>query len=464
VTLAPKDPSPADRAALPARPRSVVLALLLAVAAVQLVTGVGQPAPGSVEPRPGPLSTATFGSGASPRASIPGGSADPGPGGPALAGELEDLVDEPPPGWLTPGEVELLDAQLAAARVLHGIPGVSATIVFSDGTRWTGTAGLADVAKGVPVRPGTPFALGSISKTFTAALILRLIGEGRLALTDGAAAHLSGLPGGSIDPRITIAHLLDHTSGIPDFFLNQRIERAFAADPDARWTASRAFSYVGRPRSAPGDRFVYSNTNFLLLGLIAERVGGQPLATQLRERFWTPLELRTVSFQGTDSPFVPLARGYRFSTDSVAEPPMAVQGTTEIVPFRAAVTASGGAGSIAASSTDVASWARALYSGSVLGPLLTAAMIADAARPTAIDPARPYGYGIYVLPVDGRPTVGHSGRYLGVRSVVRHFPLDGLTIAVLTNQSRTDPGLVLIDLLRSAMQAQADAPPGDGEW
>jgi D-alanyl-D-alanine carboxypeptidase len=355
----------------------------------------------------------------------------------------------------------VLDAHLDSARQLYGLPGVSATIVFRDGTRWSGSSGFADVQAGRPARPGTPFAVASISKTYTAALILQLVEEGRLALTDSAAARLTGVPGVAIDPRITVAQLLDHTSGLRDFFSNDEIEPAFAANPDATWTAARALSFAGRPFAAPGLRFLYSNTNYVLLGLIAERIGRKPLGAMLRERFFEPLELRTTSYQGLDRPFLPLARGYRFSTGSPLDPPIALPGSTDLVPFRAAVTASGGAGSIAASAPDVATWARALYDGKVLSPTMTALMIADAARTTAVDPRLPYGYGVNVLPIDGHPSMGHSGRYLGSRAVVRHFPLDGLTISVVTNQSRTDPGLLLVDLLRLALLAQGDTVVGD---
>jgi D-alanyl-D-alanine carboxypeptidase len=356
----------------------------------------------------------------------------------------------------------LLDARLESDRALSGIPGISATILFRDGTRWTGTAGLADAEAGIAVRPGTPFAVASISKTFTAALILQLVLEGRLALADSAASRLTGSAGITVDRRITIAQLLDHTSGLRDFFLNPKIEPALAAAPDARWTAAQAFRYAGAALAPPGTRFSYSNTNYLLLGLIAEGLGGKPLGAMLRERFFDPLGLITTSYQGLDRPFLPLARPYRFAGPALTEPPIRLPGGTDLVPFRAAVTASGGAGSVAASSSDLATWARALYGGSVLGPTMTAVMIADAARTAAVDPRLPYGFGVQVVPVDGRPSLGHSGRYLGARGVVRHFPLEGLTISVLTNQSRTDPGLVLVDLLRLALLAQGDIGPESG--
>jgi hypothetical protein len=82
---------------------------------------------------------------------------------------------------------------------------------------------------------------------------------------------------------------------------------------------------------------------------------------------------------------------------------------------------------------------------------MTARMVDDAARSTAIDPRLPYGLGVHVLEFDGHPSFGHTGRYLGIRTIVRHLPLEGVTIVVFTNQSRRDPAQVAVELLRLAM-------------
>jgi D-alanyl-D-alanine carboxypeptidase len=431
--------------------RSVGLALLIALATLQLAGGLG-PTPGSAarsEPAgTSPPSTASgfnpSSSPVSPRASSP------------VSGVSASPLPSPTSQARSPGEVRslvlgLLDDHLAELRAQYGIPGISATVLFKDGTRWTGVAGEADLAHGVPVRPGTPFAIASISKTFLSALILSLVEERRLTLDEPAAPHLAAIPGIAIDKRITIAHLLDHTSGLRDFLLDPRIEPAFAANLDARWTAAEAFAFAGKPVAPPGSTFLYSNTNYLLLGLIAEQVTGKTVAVNLRSRFFDPLGLRSASYQGAETPVLPLARPYRFTTGSPTEPPVEIASGTDIVPFSAVVTAAGGAGSVAAASPDVARWARALYTGEVLAMATVTRMVDDAARTTATDPALPYGLGVHVVRIDGHPSLGHSGRYLGARSAVRFFPLEGLTIAVLTNQSRTDPGDILVDLLRIAL-------------
>jgi D-alanyl-D-alanine carboxypeptidase len=106
------------------------------------------------------------------------------------------------------------------------------------------------------VTPDTAFALASISKTFTAAVVLRLVDEGRLGL-DQRVAPL--LPAYRLDRRITVRMLLDHRSGLPDFFANRKIDRALQSDPDAAWTPERTWAYVKAKRPVPGRIWDYSN-------------------------------------------------------------------------------------------------------------------------------------------------------------------------------------------------------------
>jgi D-alanyl-D-alanine carboxypeptidase len=337
-----------------------------------------------------------------------------------------------------------LQATLDTDRRRLGIPGVSVTILLGDGSSWTGTSGLADVAAGTTVTADTAFALGSISKTYTAALIVALAGDGQIDL--GAPAR-TYLPTARIDPRITVRMLLDHTSGLDDFFLHPPIDKALLAHPDATWTAARALHYVGKRYFEPGKGWHYSNTNYLYLGQIAERVTGKSLAIALRERFLTPLDLGMTWYQAIDQPRSSLAHGYRFDAPGPGATPIDLADGTGIAPFRSVVTAAGGAGSIAATSGDVAHWARLLYDGTAIGAAQTAAMVDDIATSAGYRPRVPYGLGVQVFPIDGRLTYGHSGRLLGFQAAVRHIPGSGTTIAVLTNQSRADPAIIVQHLL-----------------
>ncbi len=337
-----------------------------------------------------------------------------------------------------------LQVELDNVRARLGIPGVSVTVMFPDGSSWTGTSGRADVAGNKEVTPDTAFALASVSKTYTAALILALVGEGRIDLD---ASALSYIPGATIDRRITVRQLLNHTSGLDDYFLHTPIDKALLADPDAFWSVKRTLKYVAKPYFPPGKGWRYSNTNYLYLGLIAERVTGVTLAIALRDRFFVPLDFNATWYQAVEKPRGPLAHGYRFAGPRLSTPPIDLTAKSPVAPFRSVVTAAGGAGSIAATSADAARWGRLLFTGEVLGPAMTAQMLDGVAFTAAYKPRVPYGLGVQAFPIGGRLSVGHSGRLLGFRSSVRHLPAENVTIAVLTNQSRADPGVIVEALL-----------------
>ncbi|HEY0444448.1 MAG TPA: serine hydrolase domain-containing protein, partial [Candidatus Limnocylindrales bacterium] len=341
-----------------------------------------------------------------------------------------------------------LQASLDRLRRHAGIPGVSATIVFADGSRWTGVSGLADVAAGRKVTPDTAFAVGSISKTFLATLILALAAEGRIDLDASVRTYL---PAMRFSRAITVRQLLDHTSGLADFFFGRKVDAALLADRSATWTPARTLTFVGKPYFAPGTGWHYSNTNYLVLGLLAEHVGGVSLATQYRARFFDPLKLSEAFYEVAERPHGPLAHGYRFTGKKATLPPIDLSEPSGIAPFRSVVTAAGGAGSIAASSRDIAAWARALYGGEVLDPPTLATMFAGVGATARYHPKTPYGLGVQAPLVNGYRTYGHSGRLLGFQSVVRYLPDQGLTVAVLTNQSRSDPGIIARELLRIAL-------------
>ncbi len=371
----------------------------------------------------------------------------PEPGG--VAGTIFDQPTPSPSPTATPTPEPTPIPEARLQRVLdvlrerYRMPGISATIQWPDGRTWTGVSGLADVKAGIPVTADTAFAVGSVSKTFTAALILELADEGRLTLDDRVR---DWLPDAKASSAVTIRMLLDHTSGIYDYFLNPTIDKALLAKRGKTWTAQQALRYVRSPYFKPGKGWKYSNTNYVLLGLIAEKATGRPYATELRERFLDPLGLTATVVQGAEPATGPVAHGYKLSATKTARPVDLADGSG-IAPFTSVVTAAGSAGAIAASSRDLAHWAMVLYAGDVLAPERSAEMVGDVARTRALRAKVPYGLGVQAVRVDGRPTYGHSGRLLGARAVMRYLINEDAAIAVVTNQSRYDPAYVAKRLL-----------------
>ena len=430
-------------AASPAAPASAAVAAASAVA-IASATTAGSPSP--VVASAGPSATPS-----TPPSTPPPSPAAPGASAAASASPAPGTGQDPE------ALAARLDARLAQLRKAAAIPGVSVAIVWDDGRRWLGAAGRADIAAKEPMTTHTAFALASVSKTLTAAVVLQLVGEGRLAL-DQPVAPL--LPAYELDERITVRMLLDHTSGLPDFFLNPKIEKPLRARPDAAWTPERAWSYVITKRPVPGKAWRYSNTNYMLLGELVEAVTGRTIAVEVRARLLDPFALRSSWYQAQEKPRAEGATGYRRVAKAgggtrwvpVAPP-------SDVMPFRSVVTAAGGAGSVAATALDAARWMGAFARGEVLPPDIQAAMIADAAVTQAMAAGVGYGLGIRVIPLDGRRALGHSGRYLGFRNVVVYVPEAGLSIAVLTNQGTYDPAKIATMLLRIAAPRPVATPP-----
>ena len=193
-----------------------------------------------------------------------------------------------------------MDLRFLLARVVDtGVPGAIGLAAQDDAVR-VDAAGLADVTGGIPLTPDHRFRVGSITKTFLSTVVLQLFAEGRVRLDDSVAQHVPGVIRDGAD--VTLRALLNHTSGIPDYFF-----AAASGDLHRTWTPRELVELSSH--AAPGERgrFAYSNTNYLVLGLAVEAVTGATVEQQLEHRIIRPLGL---SSTGTDAIAVPIARGY----------------------------------------------------------------------------------------------------------------------------------------------------------
>jgi D-alanyl-D-alanine carboxypeptidase len=250
------------------------------------------------------------------------------------------------------------------------------------------------------MRPGDSFRIGSLTKTYVATLLLQLAEEGRLALDDAVASVLPGLvPGGD---KITIRQLLNHTSGLFDYEKDPRVLAPYFGGDLAHHWAPRKLVRIAvshRPLFTPGTRHSYSNTNYLVAGLIVEAVTGSTLERVLDRRLFTPLRLRRTAFQTSPRRPVPDAHGYYV----FGKPPAA--DITGLSPYPWA------AGAIVANAADVATFYGALLSGRLLN--------ADSLRQlkTTVaegkDAESRYGLGIMRVPTPCGIAWGHDGNMPG---------------------------------------------------
>src|SRR4051794_10516153 len=198
-----------------------------------------------------------------------------------------------PAATAAPQSGDTLRLRRALERVVAENPAFPGAILAVRGPdlRFTGAAGFADPAAGTPLRRGATFRIASVTKTFTAAAILRLVEGRKLGLDDPISEHLDPATvrllrdGGYDVASIRIRHLLQHTSGLYDYASDQAFVTAVVGEPQHRWTRSEQIEFAmthGRPLFAPGMGFAYSDTGYILLGEVLERTTGRGLAAAYR--------------------------------------------------------------------------------------------------------------------------------------------------------------------------------------
>lgn len=446
------------------RRRAAAAVGLVAVFLGSLAAGWAAADPGAFG---GAIAAATSAGRASPGpAGAPGAPSAP-PGTPAVAtpavSPTPTAVPTPTPSptptpvpTVAPTVAARLDRALARARSSLRLPGVEATVVFPDGSTWTGSLGLADVAAGRPVRDETPFAIASVTKTFTSALVLRYVDEGRLRLDDRISRWLPDWPNAK---KITVRMLLNHTSGIPDFFKNPTFEAALNKSKKKTWTVEDVLTGYVRPGIvfAPGKGWSYSNTNYVLLGLIAEEVGGAPWHELVHRELIDPLGLASTFVQSVDDPPAAPARAYRVVAGNDGWSTVARTDGTDVVPFTSVVTAAGAAGAMGSTTADLARWAKALYGGSLLTRETRKEMLTFV-RAHAYGLGTSYGLGVSRVRMDGHTAYGHTGALAGTRAAIRYFPKEKVVVAVLFNRE-TFVGDDVVRILARALFPKATATP-----
>ncbi|MBF6327347.1 beta-lactamase family protein [Nocardia transvalensis] len=300
--------------------------------------------------------------------------------------------------------------------IAAGAVGVQVRVHDQQGD-WTGSAGVAQLGRPEGVPTDGRFRIGSISKTFVATVLLQLVGEGRLGLDDSVSRHL---PQFGLDPRITVRMLLQHTSGLFNYTGEQDPDGTLVPGlfPQSGKAAVDAFFRDYRPaelvrfalskpaRFDPGAEWSYSNTNYVLAGLLIEKITGTPYGAQIYGRIVAPLGLWGTIVPGSWNGILgPHARGYLSYREGDA---VNVVDFTNQNPSWAY-----GAGEIVSTTQDLDTFLAALLGGRLLPPALLAEMRSE----RAIGPHGGYGLGLMrIARGPGCDTVGHNGGLPGYQS------------------------------------------------
>ncbi|MEU2392678.1 serine hydrolase domain-containing protein [Streptomyces sp. NPDC007369] len=338
-----------------------------------------------------------------------------------------------------------LRTAVEAATGKMGVPGALVLLTTPQGTFEVGV-GTAERDKSRPPTAADHFRIASNTKTMTAALILLLAQDGRLRLSDPVSDYVRDVPNGE---NITLAQLLKMRSGLYNYTDSPELSASLDAEPAKARTPRQMLdiAFARPPNFPPGAAYEYNNTNYVLLGLVAEKAGGAPLARQFRDRLYTPLGLGRTSLPAVDDTSVPAPYSHGYLNGGTA---YALTDETYPADFRAAarsgqvepgdythqnpsyVTAAGG---VISTAEEAAVWIRSLTTGRVLGPGMQRQWLDS---PQAEDPDAPhgqeYGYGIAHQRFGPRAAMYfHGGEMPGYNSFTGHDPENGVTLVVWTN-------------------------------
>lgn len=323
-------------------------------------------------------------------------------------------------GALDPALAGRLDAAIAGAMDAARVPG-SIVGIWSPEGEYVKAFGVADTTTGSPMRTDFYHRIGSVTKTFTATAILQLVEAGKLGLDDPIGRHLPGVPNGE---TITVRRLATMRSGLPDYTDATGFQEAVAADPRRDFTTAELLGWAYRlpVQFPPGQRFAYSNTNYVLLGLLVEKAGGQPVADYLTANILAPLDLADTSLPGGTRFPDPHARGYTDPVDGPG-PPVDTSAWTASLTWTA--------GGMISTLDDMHTWVPKLATGELLGPEMQRQRLRHDSDPGD------FGYGIGVFTVAG--WIGHNGSVPGYQTVAIYLPQRRMTVVVMINTDVAAP-------------------------
>ena len=364
---------------------------------------------------------------------------------------------------------EAATSALSKGLVADGEPGLAVLVRKNGRTVFARGYGVRDLKTRTPIDPRTRFRLASVTKQMTAAAIMTLVRDGRLRYEDTLTQALPGFP--AYGSGVTIRHLLTHTSGLPDYeqlMENAEKEKGTIWTPDRQIRDDEVLALLEKETRGlftPGTSWAYSNSGYVVLGLVAARAAGRPFGDVLRERIFAPLGMtRTLAYEKGKNEVPDRAYGHTKGPSGFRE--------TD----QSSTSATLGDGGVYSCLEDLAKWDEALRTNALLSraeiaPALTPVRLTDGSPPLwpkgeqggdNLFPGQPvaYGFGWFLDPWKGRPRAWHHGETMGFRSIVERFPADGVTVIILANRGDIDLKSLALEIAESEMgRAERGAAP-----
>jgi len=308
-----------------------------------------------------------------------------------------------------------LNNKLSEIADKYNLQGLAASVMFSDGSIWSGVESPTN-----NLSTDMLFEMGSNTKTFTAAIILQMVDEGKLKLTDSLGMFFDSIE--NVDMGVTVKQLLNHTSGIYSYTDNPDFSTAIGQDESRVFQPTELLDLFIRPKKfEAGTKWGYSNSNYLLLGLIIEHVDEQKYEESLRKRIFDALEME---------------HSYLDIFESYDEPRSGTWlggGSYFDQPYPAFMSSAWAAGGVVSTTEDLAYWAHKLYSNQVLSEALT-----DSMKKLVVvnGDEKKYGLGMFFRKYKGTPLYGHGGTTLQHSTMEYSSEYDFSLVVVINEQAR----------------------------
>jgi D-alanyl-D-alanine carboxypeptidase len=346
------------------------------------------------------------------------------------------------------GKKQRLQFVLDSLQSTGNYPGLSLAYVLKNDNTVAISSGYADKEKQIPMQPSAMLMQGSVGKTYVAAIALQFIKEGKLSLDDKVSKWLGNQSWYSRIPNaedITVRMIMNHTSGVMRYEFKEAFTEDLSNQPDKIWNADELLKYVLDEKASfkAGESWEYSDTNYILLGLILEKISGKKYYDLLRQRILNPLNLKNTK-PSDQRKLNGLVQGYAGANNEFGNKDRVISEDGKFIINPQFEWTGGG---IYSTTSDLAKWGKLLYAGKVLDSSSMKLML-DAV-PAKLGRDTKYGLGVIVRPTALGISYGHSGFFPGYMTEMLYFPEKNLCIAIQSNSS--DFRQLKIPLLRCLM-------------
>ncbi|MCB2196495.1 MAG: beta-lactamase family protein [Bacteroidetes bacterium] len=332
-----------------------------------------------------------------------------------------------------------LKSELDKIRQELNIPGINLAIVTPD-KKIAVSAGYSDKEKKEIMTPEDVMFSGSTGKTFCAAIILQLIDEGNLGVDDylsqyfGKEEWFDKIPNAH---EVTIRMLLNHTSGIPRYIFDDSVWKTAKENPDKTWTGVERLSYIfnAKPVHEAGKGWSYSDTNYIILGMLIEKLTGNDYYTELSHRILKPYEL-TNTYPGNSREIPGLVTGYTGYSEVFFVPEKVLLDNRKLA-FNPQMEFTGGG--IACTVVDLAKWGRIYYSGKPFSEKSLQMLKTDSGFKTSLPDDAGYGFASFIWSENNQVSYGHTGMFPGYVTIVEYMPTSDICLAMQWNTDQKNP-------------------------